>query len=314
MTQAPNPPPAATPPACESQPPPVAVQPLDLRASSLLSPRQLRALRAHEEQFLDAASARVSLFLRSEFPLKLASIQVVSYQKLTETWAAPAHLTLFKTEPLRGVSILDIEVPLALAIVDRLMGGPGKAAETARQLSEIERALLDQIVQILLEEWCNNWASLRPLKPSILGCESNGRFLQTAPPQASMLAFSIEACSGDGAGRMQLAFPYAALEPLLRQLCPEAEPAAHAPAPLPQASTQWNRGLDDVSLPVTAEWREMELSARDILHLKVGDVLQVGPQLARQVSLRLGELPKFNGRLGTLGGAWAVEITQPIHL
>ena len=63
---------------------------------------------------------------------------------------------------------------------------------------------------------------------------------------------------------------------------------------------------------MTAEWQGLELSARDILHLKVGDVLQVSPQLARQVCLRLGESLKFNGRLGTVAGHWAVELTQAI--
>jgi hypothetical protein len=40
--------------------------------------------------------------------------------------------------------------------------------------------------------------------------------------------------------------------------------------------------------------------------------LQISPQLARQVWLRLGEISKFNGRLGTLAGQWAVELTQAI--
>jgi flagellar motor switch protein FliM len=54
----------------------------------------------------------------------------------------------------------------------------------------------------------------------------------------------------------------------------------------------------------------MEIPARDVLHLKVGDVLQVSLQLAQQVCVRVGELSKFNGRLGTAGGNWAVELTQ----
>ncbi len=266
MSEEPHPDPAATAPAAENAPAPAGVQPMDLHGSSLLSPRQLRKLRAHEEQFLSATSARVSLFLRSEFPLKLTSIQVVAYQKLTEGWEAPAHLTLFKTEPLRGVSIFDVKTPLAMAIVDRLMGGPGTVEETARELSEIERALLEQIVQIFLEEWCANWASFRQVKPTILGCESQGRFLQTAPPQSSMLVFSIEARTGERTGQMQLVFPYAALEPLLRQLCPESEAPAETPAPAPQTPARWNRGLDDVSLAITAEWQGLELSAKEILH------------------------------------------------
>ena len=61
-----------------------------------------------------------------------------------------------------------------------------------------------------------------------------------------------------------------------------------------------------------AEWEGLELSAREILRLEVGDVLQINPQLARQVTVRLGELAKFNGRLGTVAGHWAVQLTQPL--
>jgi flagellar motor switch protein FliM len=309
-TAAATPPPAPSAPAAPAEP---ALQPHDFRNSSLLSPRQMRKLRAHETQFLNALEARVELFLRSEFPLKLAGIQIVSYQKLTEGWAAPTHLILFKAEPLRGVSVLEIPLPLGLTIVDRLLGGPGRIEPTTREISEIEKALLDQIVQVILEEWCNNWAVIKPLKPTLLGCESNGRFLQTAPPQTNMLTLAIDARLGDCTGQIKLAFPYAALEPCLRQLCGGSESAAETPAPAPPAPAKWNRCLDDVALPVTAEWQGLELSARDVLHLKVGDVLQISPQLAQQVCLRLGEISKFNGRLGTLAGHWAVELTQAIN-
>jgi len=323
MSDAPQPEPA--PDAAAAVPPPtpsVAAEPSarveaapqahDFRNSSLLSPRQMRKLRAHETQFLNAMEARVELFLRSEFPVKLAGIQIDSYQKLTEGWAGPTHLVLFKTEPLRGVSVLEIPLRLGLSIVDRLLGGSGRVEETAREISEIEKALLDQIVQVILEEWCNNWASIKPLKPATLGCESNGRYLQIAPPQTNMLVLAVDARLGDCAGQIKLVFPYAALEPCLRQLCVGSEAAAETPAPAASAPARWNRCLDDVALPVTAEWQGLEMSGREMVHLKVGDVLQISPELARQVCLKLGEISKFNGRLGTLAGHWAVELTEAI--
>jgi flagellar motor switch protein FliM len=146
----------------------------------------------------------------------------------------------------------------------------------------------------------------------LLGCESNGRFLQTAPPQTNMLVVAIDARLGDSTGQIKLAFPYAALEPFLRQLCAGSEPAPETPAPVPSAPAKWNHCLDDVTLPLTAEWQGLELSAREVLHLKAGDVLQISPEMARQVCLRLGENSKFNGRLGTLAGHWAVELTEAI--
>ncbi|HEX3718728.1 MAG TPA: FliM/FliN family flagellar motor switch protein [Verrucomicrobiae bacterium] len=290
-----------------------AAKPVDFRATSLLTQRQLRKLRAHEEQFLTMLEARVGMFLRSEFPLKLAGIEIVSYQKLTEGWKGPSHLTLFKAEPLRGVAILDIPVLFGLTIVDRLMGGAGKGEETPRELSEIENALLGQIVQIILEEWCGNWARLKALKPSQLGCETNGRFLQTASADTNMLVLCVDARNGESTGQLKLAFQYSALETLLRQLAPEADGPSEAPPPPAPTAPKWNRNLDDVELPVTAVWQAADLTARDVLHLQVGDVLPIGPQ-SIQVSLRLGDLSKFQGRLGTAGGHWAVELTRPAPL
>src|ERR1700691_339518 len=108
------------------------VQPYDFRNPMLLAPGVLRKLRMHQEEFVNALAARLSLYLRLEFSLKLTGLQTVAYGKLAQSWSTPSHLTLFKVEPLRGVSILEIPPLLGLCIVDRLMGGPGQAAESAR--------------------------------------------------------------------------------------------------------------------------------------------------------------------------------------
>ena len=63
---------------------------------------------------------------------------------------------------------------------------------------------------------------------------------------------------------------------------------------------------------MTAEWEGLEMTARAVLELKVGDVITLASQSARQVSVRLGGLAKFQGRPGTIAGQWAVELTQAI--
>jgi flagellar motor switch protein FliM len=64
---------------------------------------------------------------------------------------------------------------------------------------------------------------------------------------------------------------------------------------------------------VTAEWPALEMTARDLTNLKVGDVLPLDGEVVNQVRLRLAALPKFIGRLGTTGSKWAVEITETIQ-
>lgn len=284
----------------------------DFRQSAFLAPSELRRIRLRHEQFVRALVARLSIYLRVECALRIAKLQVVGYQAFAEGLPNPTHVTLFKAEPLRGVCLLVISPRLGLAIVDRLLGGPGQAAEATRDLSEIETALLDQTSQIMLTEWCNHWQDVKELRPTLIGHENNGRFLQTAPPDTAMLSLGLDASLGELQGQVQLVFPYLALEPLLRLLAPAVSPDSEA-APSATPKIKWNPELNEVKVPVTAEWSGLKVTTHEMARLKQGDVLLLDPHRAAQVQVRLARTPKFLGRLGTCGPSWAVELTEAIQ-
>jgi flagellar motor switch protein FliM len=288
----------------------------DFRNPMLLSPGELRKLRAHQKEFVQSAAARLSIHLGLEFSLKLTGVKTLAYQKLAEGWGRPAHLTLFKMEPLRGVSILEISSQLGLCMVDRLMGGPGRVPPTDQEMSEIEKVLLEQSVQLLLDEWCGRWSNVQELKPVILGYESNDGFIQSTPPETLMLVVSMEAGFGGCGGRIQMGFPCAVVDPLIRHFCKGAGTMASPTPPAqppPAAAWKWNTCFDDVCVPVTAEWEGLEMTARQILALKVGDILPLGLQCMQHINVRVADMLKFQGRPGTLAGQWAVELTQAIN-
>jgi flagellar motor switch protein FliM len=284
------------------------VRPFDFRQPAFLSPADLRRLRLRHEEFIRSLSARLSIYLRLEFGLRLAQLHTVSYRKFTHSLPQPTHLSLFKAEPLRGVGLLEIPRGLAMSIVDRLLGGPAQSSSTDHEFSEIEIALLDQVVQVVLAEWCNLWSGFRELRPALLGHEDNGKFLQTAPHDTVMLVLVMETKIGECAGQMQLAVPCSTLEPFVRQMGQPPEPPL-TDARLAVASCKWNRNFDDVPVPVTAIWNDVQLTARALAQLKPGDVLPLHAECTRRVKLRLADLPKFEGHLGTTNGKWAVAVT-----
>ena len=87
-----------------------------------------------------------------------------------------------------------------------------------RGLTDIEKALVEDFNQIILEEWCKQWDSTMRLSPSIIGTESSGKFLQTSPADAMMLILNMEASFGDVSGPMRIAVPYYTLEPVVSRL------------------------------------------------------------------------------------------------
>lgn len=287
-------------------------RPFDFRQSGILSERQARVLRQRHEELGRVLADRLTLWLRGDFSLRLARIEAVSYAGFVAGLAETTHITLFKLEPLRGVCLLETPPSLAIAVVERLLGGPAQRLGESRELTEVEIALFDQWAQILLEEWQRHFPEPPTPKAQLLGHESAPRFLQSAPPDTMMVEVVFEAAFADGKVPVQLAFPYPTLEPLFRLIAPPEEPPALAAALPPSAPpVPWNNVLDDMKLAVSAHWTGLEMTARELAALKAGDVVQLSPQVVSQVQVRLAGKAKFSGRLGTCGGQWAVELNEP---
>jgi len=123
-----------------------------------------------------------------------------------------------------------------------------------------------------------------------------------------MLILTMNAGIGEQLEPVQLAFPYATVEPLMRQLSP-ALPEAD-PAPARAGKLAWNPEFDEVKVTASAQWEGLKISAAEITRIKLGDVLTLGPDCATQVQLRLSHIPKFIGKPGMCGGKWAVQLTE----
>ena len=76
---------------------------------------------------------------------------------------------------------------------------------------------------------------------------------------------------------------------------------------------QWNPQLDDVLVPITAQWENLVITARELSQLKVGDFIQLSPDCVQEIQIRLASKTKFVGRLGTQGNHRAVELQQTVH-
>ena len=270
-------------------------------------------LRECKEQFTRSLEVRLSNYLRTELSLECASIDRVAFKALTQSFGKRSHITLFKIEPLRGVCLVNMHPGMGLAMVDRLMGGPGAPVEPDRPLSEIDVALLDQVVGTILQEWCRQWGAVKELAPSILGHEDCAAYLQTSWAETFMLSVALEARLGNLVEYIEVAFPLAALDPLF-QAWLEQNPRAGVSEPRrsvkPDAAQQAPKS-GAVQLLAGADG--VELTARQLISLKIGDVLPLDEAFASQVKLTFANRQKFIGRLGTQERHWAVEIQDVLE-
>ena len=289
-----------------------AIQPCDFRQPAFLAAGELRRLRLHHENFIRCLGSRLSLHLRMEVVFQMAGLQTIGFQKFAETLPTQTHLTLFRIEPLRGTCLLEMSPRLCLTIVDRLLGGPGHSVDPNRDLTEIEIAVLNQVVDLILSEWCNQWIHLQEVRGTIMGHENNPRFLQTSAHDEVLFALAMEVRLGDCIEQCHLSFPYYTIEPLVRQLSVAQASANKDSAPAPARVPRWNSQFNNVQVPLSAGLRNIQLSARAVASFRPGDIIPLQPQQLTHIEVTLANIPKFHGRLGTCGPKWAIELTDAI--
>jgi flagellar motor switch protein FliM len=274
------------------------------------SPSEMQNLRMRCESFVRSMAAHLSLHLRLECALQMTKLETVRFQPFVDALGHPTFLTLFRIEPLESVCLLDIPTRLALAIVDREMGGPAVCEEEIRNLTQMEAKLAAKVVHVILAEWCNTWADALSMRPLILRHESSARFLSLSSPEALLLSLGLEVHVAQTVETVHIAFPPSSLEPLIAKLNSDLQNDQKPRSAQPGAGLRWKPALNDVPIQVSARWRGIQISARQLAALKTGDLLPLRQGATNQVELALESIPKFTGQLGTAGPRLAVKIVE----
>jgi len=287
------------------------IEPYDFRNPVFLTEVELRRVRIRHEEFIRYLAARLSIFLRLEYSLKMSRLSTLTYSKYTETIPNPAHVVLFKIEQLHGVGAIDINPRLALTMVDRMLGGKGHSVQGERYLTEIEMNLVDDVAGIVLDEWCRQWKTERELNASIIGHESNGRFLETAPADSIMLVLTMEAGVGDCSESIQIAIPYYTLEPIIKKMYENKEKEINPE--IVGSKQKWQESFDKVDIPIKAEWDADSLSVKEVAHLRPGDVIRFPKTVLGNTRIRLSNSCKFRGEIGLDKNKVAVRISEKLE-
>ncbi len=289
---------------------PVKVEPFDFRRPEFLTEFDLRRLRLINEDFIRYISSRLSLFLRMEFGAKMSRLTTHPFAKFTDGLPSPTHLCLFKVDPLVGAGILAISPRLALTIVDRLLGGRGQAAKSDRYLTEIEIVLIEDIINIVLDEWCKQWKGEQDLTPAIIGHENNGQFLLTATQDALFLDLSFEVNFGGCFEQIQIGVPYCMIEPMVKRIRANCQKNTHVVA-APKRAT-WQKSYERVDVPVSAQWDAFEMNLRELTCFRVGDVVEMPSRIIQQTQVLINGVPKFKGSVGVDDDRVSVQIVAKL--
>jgi flagellar motor switch protein FliM len=290
------------------------VSTLDLTRPERSLRGQLPGLELALDRLTRALPAGLRAHLGSAPAASVAGIELVRFARVLEGVTRPVSLQLIRLAPLRGLAVLVVPGPLVGALLEIAFGG-SRGRQTAlqeRDLSAIELRALERFGARVMQEVQAAWRPVVAIEPSLAGHETNLAFV-TTPPEELVLQVELRLTTDGGADLgLSLCIPWAALDPVRARLA--ATPGREA-APAVRDG-RWQESiqhlLGETDLELTAELGRRALTLRQVLALKVGDVVALGTGREGPVVVRVEGQPRFLGAPGVSGTHHAVRLTAKL--
>ena len=288
----------------------VDVRKFDFRNPVFLSEKEVNQVRARNDKFAFYLGQNLAMELRMSIDFTVTNLAVQQYAQFTQSIESPSHISLFKINELTGVGLLEISPVLALGMVDRALGGKGVASQDLRFLTAIESAMVDDIAQIIVDEWCHQWDGYMELSAQVIGQETTGRFLQTSSFDSPVIVLTIEANLGEIKESIRISIPYYTVTPILTRIQEVTQKANKATGK--EGGVPWKKTYDNISVQVNSEWAVSETTVKGLLELQEGDFLDLGPNILQQTRISIAGKDCFLGEYGKEGDGVAVKITEKL--
>jgi len=284
----------------------------DFRRPDKLSKDQLRTLGMLHDTFARATGSSISALTRSAISVEMISMEQIPYDEYLRSISASVF-GIVSLPPLSGQVVIEMETSLVFALVDKMLGGPGRPIER-NQLTEIEKPLVKSILDRILGALKQAWEAVVVVTPTVDGIETSSQFVSVAPPNDIVLVILFEVKIGEVRTAMSLCIPYLVLKPITVKLSAQKWFASSSRRHNPQTRRLMTSQVTSSTLDLSVLLGKSTMAFEDFYQIKVGDVIKLDQDTQKDLTLLIGNVPKYKGRPMMNGRKYVFSITDPIQL
>jgi len=271
--------------------------PFDFRRLDRIPKSQVSAIHVLHEAFVSTLSSSLTVYLRSFVSGSLISVEQLPYSDFAGALPTPTCLVYLNMDPFQGHALIELNPALIAPILDLVLGGSGKTkTELDREITEVEKTLLDGFFHILTNDLRETWKPVGDVSFAMSDLETSPQLSGRFVPTEAVVAIAMELRIGETAGMVNLAIPSLTLKTMGQRF--DQQWTSHR-AENPAIELAIKRKLArDLKMTLECEFSRAMIGLGDLLRLSPGDVFVLGPEFDGTVEVLVNGTPKFTGALG----------------
>ena len=287
------------------------VQPYDFRRLDRIAKDQLRSIHMLHENFARSLASSLSAYLRAYVVVNLVSVEQLSFGEFSRVMPSPTSIISLGLRPFDGNAVLELNPSLVFPILEMLLGAGARAGATKieREITEIERSILEAIYRIILHDLKDAWRGISLMAFSIESHETEPSLLQILAPNEAIVAISLEIRIGEMSGMMNIGLPSIIIK-MLRQKFDQQWSVRKSESTAEEQSRVL-RLVKQSKTKVEVRLQGPTLSVGDLLQLEAGDVLTFDYPLNKNIDLLINGKVKYQGEIVVAAGKRGLQINKP---
>ncbi len=284
----------------------------DFKRALRFSKDQIRSLYRVHENYARLLTTFFSAQLRTYVNISVASVDQIPYEEFIRSIPNVTILNVYSVEPLEGRIILEVNPNIAYSMMDRQLGGQGYGEHSVSNLTEIETLLISQLFERSIPNLQEAWSSIIDIDPVLEEFEVNPQFLQLVSPNETVVVVSMNTKIGDVSGMMNICIPHIVLEPIVPKLTAHYWMQTGTKERDPETYSTLSKLVHDVDVSVVALLGKAQITLKDLLFLKPGDVIGLNQPIDEPLDLEVNNEPKMKVQVGRKHKKLAVQVLEKI--
>lgn len=281
------------------------VEPWDVHRAGQIGREQLQAITQLHEGFARSLTHSLGAYLRVVFSATLVSAEHLTYSEFLERIPEVTYLASCKLEPMGVDGALQLDLKVALPIVDLLLGGEGKGIATIREITEIEEHIVESVARIVCRDLATAWQAVN-LEVGFEKRMGAGEAKRLLPPDEKTLSLSFEITMFDVRGGLNLAVPVSVSHALLRKI--SAEWSERRPRGRSQSRDRLKLRLLDCPFAVELGAEELHAGLSELSQLARQQLLALRGSVNRPAALLVAGVDMFQASPVQSGGVRAAQV------
>jgi len=270
-------------------------------------------LQSMAEIFAKTGGIDFTGLLRMTAVVEYKGLHQCAYAEYMEELPNPTCAAMVTLAPLKGYSLVHIDLGLCFVFMKKLMGGAPVAEDTVREFTEIERGINAGLVNRFLEIFRKSATKLVQLEPAFVGLENNPNYLSGIAEGESLIIMKFQVKLDTVEGPVEIAIPLSAFGPVRDVFDPKDAIELRTAEELREDRQRIMSMVRTTGSELVVSLGEIATNLEDVLNMAVGDVIHLPQAVEAPLVVRIQGQDAWLGDAGRIGQNRAVKLIQQLN-